>query len=78
MFYRRRFVNYPPQARALIADFLIGLTEMPSQEALHWLRHAVAGPAADIAPIEAPCWDARYGDDMEYVTSDAVVRQVDA
>jgi hypothetical protein len=56
-FYRRQFVDYPLPIRALIADFLVGLTGLPSAAALDALKHAVALPVEDIAPMEAPSWD---------------------
>lgn len=51
-FYRRLPRDYPPPARALIADFLIGLSGPPPAWALQRLKWAVtgAGPAWLTAP----------------------------
>ncbi len=40
-FYLTRFVEYPPKVQALISDFLIGQTAVPSDDALWALKQAV-------------------------------------
>ena len=40
-FYQTRFVEYPPKVQALISDFLIGQTAVPSDDALRALKQAV-------------------------------------
>lgn len=66
MFYRRQFTAYAPPLRALISDFLIGLTDMPSEEDLKALKQVVAGPLEDVPELSAPIWDERYGAAMTY------------
>lgn len=65
-FYRRQFVEYPLPVRALIADFLIGLSGLPAAAELERLQAAVNGPLADLPAIEAPEWDENYGAAMQY------------
>ena len=69
LFYRRRFTAYPPEARALISDFLIGLPD-PSDEDLAKLKQAVEMPVAEMPLVTAPAWDERYGPPLEYSAAD--------
>ena len=41
-FYQTRFVEYPPKVQALISNFLVGQTAVPSYDALRALKPAVA------------------------------------
>src|ERR1039457_1238487 len=42
MFYQKRFSGYPAPVQALIADFLIGLTGLPTEGELRKLKETVA------------------------------------
>ncbi len=66
-FYRRRFLEYPPEVRALISDFLVGLTSVPSKKELSRLKKVVDGPAAEVPHIGAPAWPAEFGPAMDYL-----------
>jgi hypothetical protein len=66
MFYRRQFVLYPPPVRALIADFVTGLSGMPTTAELDRLREAVNLPLSDVPEVEAPARDEAHGAAMEY------------
>jgi hypothetical protein len=68
LFYRRQFLAYPMPARALISDFLIGQSGVPSAEDIRQLKAAVALPAADMPKVGAPMWNTKYGPPMEYAS----------
>ena len=53
-FYRRLAQTYPPSVRALIADFLIGLSGPPADGALERLKRAVAGAQTPRAALRDP------------------------
>jgi DNA-binding MarR family transcriptional regulator len=60
-FYRRKFVKYPPPVRALISDFLIGQSGVPSADALKALKAVVALPIKDVPEIGAPVSGKLFG-----------------
>ena len=65
-FYRRQFVSYPPQVRALISDFLIGHVGLPTDDSLSALALEIARPTVELPELDLPEWDPAYGADMEY------------
>jgi hypothetical protein len=72
-YYRAEFVRYPEPVRFLIADFLVGATEVPSAEELELLKQAVGRPTEDIPSPAFPDWDERYGPAMDYLPADTKV-----
>jgi hypothetical protein len=53
-FYDDRFQSYPKATQALISDFLIGQTAVPSQVDLQALKKAVSRPARLMPELYAP------------------------
>ena len=76
LFYRRAFTAFPPEARALISDFLIGLPD-PTDDDLAKLKTAVEMPVGEMPPVTAPAWNERYGPPLEYSAADPVAEPAD-
>lgn len=55
-FYATPYEQYPDPVKAVIADFLIGQTDVPSDEDLLALQDLVNRPLRDIPAITAPDW----------------------
>jgi len=65
-FNRRQFPDYPLPRRELVADFLTGLSGMPTAAELDRLREAMELPLSELPRIEVPAWDETYGAAMQY------------
>lgn len=68
-FYRYAFTAYPPEARALISDFLMGIPN-PTDDDLARLLEALKLPPGDMPVPSAPAWDERFGPPMEYAPAE--------
>lgn len=77
LFYRRAFTAYPPEKRALISDFLIGLPD-PSEDDLAKLKQALDMPVAEMPQPIAPAWDEGFGPPLEYAAADPVAETAGA
>ncbi len=53
-FYATTYAGYASARQALIADFLMAATAMPSDAALMKLKQAVDGPLSAVPAIESP------------------------
>jgi transcriptional regulator with XRE-family HTH domain len=77
-FFGGALAAYAPRAQALVADFLIGRSDVPSADELQALKAAVSRPPADLPPLTLPGQSARSNRKPAAATPPAAPGRLDA